>query len=57
MREHTQGAVEIIEGRVVAACGPLLSEDRAEDMQYFEYDRDDGEWIENHRDEFRLEEI
>lgn len=49
-------AVEIQEGRVIGACGPLHYEDRPQDMRDFEYSREDGEWINSHQDEFRLQE-
>jgi len=49
-------AVEIVDGIVTGACGPLYDEDRPDDMRDFEYDREDGDWIETNQDQFVLEE-
>ena len=49
-------AVEIVNGQVVGACGPLYYEDYQTDMTEFEYDKEDGEWVQNNKNDFRLEE-
>jgi len=47
-------AVQIIDGQVVGACGPLYHSDRPRDMRDFEYDRDEGEKINKHAGDYRL---
>jgi len=52
-------AVEIINGQVVGACGLLYYkhyQDYPEKMSEIEYNREDGEWVQNNKDDFRLEE-
>ena len=52
-------AVQIHQGKVIGACGPLAPEEQAlaaEDLLICDYDRDDGEWIEARQDQFRLAE-
>lgn len=48
-------AVEIVDGTVTGACGPLYYEDRPDDIRDFEYDREDGDWVETNQDQFVLE--
>lgn len=45
-------AVQLNDSIVVGACGPLYCEDHPADMRDFEYSPEDGEWVEEHKDEF-----
>ena len=47
-------AVEIVNGEVTGACGPLAHDDRPDDMRDFEYSTFDGLWCEVNEDDFRL---
>ncbi|HET7568466.1 MAG TPA: hypothetical protein VFJ91_10770 [Gaiellaceae bacterium] len=57
-RERDTGhvwAVELREGIVIGCFGPLAhAEVDDELLARFDYDRDDAEWVEAHRDEFDL---
>ena len=46
-------AVEIRNGMVVGACGPLHHSERPADMRDFDFDRETGDWVEENRDDFR----
>jgi len=50
-------AVKLSNGRIIAACGPILTEDyeviKIYGLDCCEYDRLDGQWIAAHIDQFR----
>ena len=47
-------AVELTDGKVTGACGPLAHDDRPDNMADFEYSTFDGLWCEVNEDDFRL---
>jgi hypothetical protein len=48
-------AVQLREGRLLCAAGPLLATEADVDiLSYLDYSRQDLAWIEEHRDEFRV---
>ncbi len=57
-REHETGeiwAIELLEGVVVACCGPLdHSETEEQFLATFDYAPDRAAWVEKHRDAFDL---
>lgn len=57
-RERATGqvwAIELREGLVIGSFGPLAHGEIDDTLlARFDYDRDDAEWVEAHRDEFDL---
>jgi len=51
-------AVKISNGRIIAACGPILTEDyntiKIYGLDCCEYNIQDGQWISSHIDQFRI---